>query len=311
MKKQFMARGLACVLIGTGLASCATIDRASKAVVSSARSVVGLNNPVAVSEHGDFALFRLLSKFGDVGGTLNLSNAPGAAGEQLYVVDGKQLKQLDLSSLKDIELSGLKETTLETPSAVLANTRVLLVSSESTGRVYRIDRQTGAVLLEVRDLNKPRGIVELSDGSLLIAESGNGKITLISGSKGETRREMATGLATPSGMVNTVGGVYITETDTGSILRLDPVSGRRTILTQGLKSPQGITLTSTGRLAVLETGAAQITIVDPASGGSTVRATNLPLDKTSKAYTSLTAAGNENLFFGSSVDGALYQLRRK
>jgi streptogramin lyase len=311
MNKQFKVRVLLCLVLSAGLSSCATVDKASKAVVNSARSVVGLSNPIAVSKHGDFALFRLLAKFGKVGATLNLSSAPGAVGEQLYVVDGLQLKQLDLSSLKGIELSGLQESALETPTAVSANTRVLLVSSEATGRVYRIDRQTGAVLLEVRDLNKPRGIVELSDGSLLVAESGSGKITLISGSKGETRREMASGLSTPSGMVNTVGGVYITETDTGSILRLDPVSGRRTVLTQGLKSPQGITLTSTGRLAVLEVGAAQISIVDPASGGSTVRANNLPLDMASKAYTSLTAAGNENLFFGSSADGALYQLRKK
>jgi streptogramin lyase len=311
MNKQFRLHMLICLLIGAGLSSCATVDRASQAVVNSARSVVGLGNPVAISEHGDFALFRLQAKYGKVGGTLNLSSAPGAVGEQLYVVDAQQLKQLDLSSLKVIELSGLQESAIESPTAVSANTRVLLVSSESAGKVYRIDRQTGAVLLEVRDLNKPRGVVELSDGSLLVAESGSGKIVLISGSKGETRRDMASGLLTPSGMVNTVGGVYITETETGSILRLDPVSGRRTILTQGLKSPQGITLTSTGRLAVLEVGAAQISIVDPAGGGSTVRATNLPLDTASKSYTSLTGSGNEQLFFGSSADGALYQLRKK
>jgi streptogramin lyase len=311
MNKQFRVHVLICLLIGAGLSSCATVDRASQAVVNSARSVVGLSNPIAASEHGDFALFRLQAKYGKVGGTLNLSSAPGAVGEQLYVVDSQQLKQLDLSSLKVVELSGLQESAIESPTAVSANTRVLLVSSETAGKVYRIDRQTGAVLLEIRDLNKPRGVVELSDGSLLVAESGSGKIVLISGSKGETRRDMASGLLTPSGMVNTVGGVYITESETGSILRLDPVSGRRTILTQGLKNPQGITLTSTGRLAVLEVGAAQISIVDPAGGGSTVRATNLPLDAASKAYTSLTGSGNEQLFFGSSADGALYQLRKK
>ncbi len=293
------------------LAGCSTIDKASQMVVNSARSVVGISNPVLVSEHGDFILQRLAAKFGKVGAVLNLSNAPGAVGEQLYVVDGAQLKQLDLSSLKGIELSGLQETALEMPSAVSANTRVLLVSSESAGRVYRIDRQTGAVLLEVRDLNRPRGVVELSDGSLLVAESGAGKITLISGSKGETRRELATGLATPSGMVNSIGGVYITEADSGSILRLDPVSGRRTVLTQGLKNPQGITLTSTGRLAVLEVGAGQISIVDPVNGGATVRANNLPIDAAAKTFNNLASAGNENLFFGSSADGGLYQLRKK
>ncbi len=298
-------------LQGTALVGCATVDKASQVVMSSARSVVGLANPVIVGEYGDFVLQRLLTKFGAVGAPLNLSSAPGAIGEQLYVVDGKQLRQLDLSSLKDIHLSGLQDSALTTPTAVSANTRHLLVSSENGGVVYRIDRQTGAVLLEIKDLNRPRGVVELSDGSLLIAEAGAGKITMVSGSKGEIRSALATGLAAPSGLVNAIGGVYVTESDSGSILRLDPVSGRRSILSQGLSNPQGITLTSTGRLAVLEVGAAQISIVDPSSGGAAVRAKNLPVDTANKHFNNLTAAGNENLFFGSSVDGGLYQLRKK
>lgn len=299
------------VALALALSACSTVEKTSQTVVETAKRVVGIQSPVVFGEQGDFVGLRLVPKVGQAGSLLNVSAAPGALGEQLYFVDGKTLRQLDVATLKTVSLSQLQDGALLEPTFIAANPRHLLIASERSGNAYKIDRITGAVLLEIKNLNKPRAILELSDGSLLIAEYGSGEITMIVGPRGESRRVLATGLIGPSGMVATSSGIYITETETGSILRLDPVSGRRTILAQGFKEPHGIALTSTGRLAVLEVATQQVLIVDPVNGSSAVRFNNLPIDSTAKTFQSLAASGNEILYFGSSRDGAIYQLRKK
>lgn len=288
------------LLIGALLLSgCASIDKASTRVTEIARTAVGLANPVKISDHGDFQLVRLLAKVGQPGNAMAVTNAPAARGEMLYLVDGQSLRQLDLSTLQWVELSVQADTLIE-PSGVFANSKHLLVLSEKNGLAWKIDRQSGEIILEIKDLNRPRSMVELSDGSLLITEAGTapnyvGVLTMISGPKGDQRTTLASGLIEPSGMVATVGGVYITETGTGSVLRLDPVTGRRSVLVSGLKKPHGITLTTTGRLAVLESQAKQITILDPVNGAATVRANQLPVASDPAYFAQLSSMGSESL----------------
>ncbi len=319
-RRQAFGLGLLAV---AGLPGCTTLSTAGNRVVSTARSVVGLGNAPVVAEYVDFVLVRLAANVTTPGSAAGLAAADSRSGDLLYLTDQRKLRMLESNRQSwtdlSVESKDASASVLENPTGVAVNSRHILVTSEARGTALRIDRATGEILLEAKGLDRPRGILELSDGSLIVVEAGSrdratGKVSMISGPTGERRSELATSLATPTGIVASIGGLFITESDTGAILRLDPVTRNRSVLTDGLEQPQGIAVTTTGRLAVIEAGAARLSIVNPSDGRANVRAGKLPLGvqaNSAVGWVGLAAGDKESLYFVSNQDGALYQLRRR
>jgi sugar lactone lactonase YvrE len=97
--------------------------------------------------------------------------------------------------------------------------------------------------------------------------------------------------------------VYLTETRGGRLIRVDLADGSKTIISEGLAQPEGITVLTDGRVAVVEVGRQQLIAVDPVSGAIDVLATELPVGQT---VTQLPAPVYAPSGVAQGVDGSIY-----
>ena len=299
--------------VATTLVGCASVKEVTDKVSHTALRAIGVSTATAVTTQGDYVLEKLRFVFAktDTGiAPTGVSLIPSASGDELYVVNGETLSR---AGVRDFQISQMAKTgsePIDSPTQISANSRHLVLSSETTGTVQKIDRETGRLIFEIRGLKAPRGAVELGDGSVLIAESGAGNIVSYSGKSGASAIVIIKGLATPSGVASAGSGIYVTEAGAGNILRIDPATGRSSIVTQSLKTPEGITVDSNGRLVVLEAGTQRLLSIDTVSGAVFPLFVDLPI-KQSKLQTGLAAGSDQTFYFTAQGEGVVYRVRRK
>ena len=199
---------------------------------------------------------------------------------------------------------------------VAANDNVMVFTDVARSRVYSFDRQDNSINHKWAGLDGPYGVVVLGNGDPLVAEFRIGKVVRLSQANEQSREVVADGLGGPVGMVLLDGQtLYVTEALSGSISRIDLATSAKTLVVEDLQQPEGITVLSDGRLAVVEVGKHRVITVDPATGDVAELATNLPIGRTVPntpapvhAPSGITAGDGDVLYLTSDQDQSVLKL---
>ncbi len=293
------------------LVACSSLSQGVSDVGVAVRNSVGLAVSEKIGVFGSFDLERIKLKEASSAPLKSVAVIPASSGIALMAVDGTDLKKIIPGSGSVDNVAAASSAQIQAPSAVVVSVRHWLVLSATNGTAFKIDRDSGEVVMAVSHLNLPRGIVEMADGSILIAESGSGVLSRHVQNKPNDKTNLISGLNQPGAMTQSSGGVFVSETGAGRVLRVDPVMGRYTVLTKDIQAPQGIAVTSSGRIAVFEAGTKNMLSIDQITGASAVRASNLPISGSADSPVYISAARDEVLYFSSSNQSDLYRLVRR
>ncbi|MDC0675691.1 SMP-30/gluconolactonase/LRE family protein [Nannocystis radixulma] len=114
----------------------------------------------------------------------------------------------------------------------------LLVAEASTGRLVRVDTSEPAKTTVLTEgLKGPVGLVadtEAAEPGVYVTEVRSGRVTRVRLSDG-TRRTVAKGLRAPEGIARLPdGGLVVAEVGRKRLVRIDPATGRSTVIASGL-----------------------------------------------------------------------------
>ncbi|MFE8962406.1 hypothetical protein [Streptomyces iakyrus] len=113
----------------------------------------------------------------------------------------------------------------------------LLHTTSQYGGVQTYDPATRATRVRATGLNQPLGIAVRSDGVLVVAETGAGRVIGVDAA--DTVTVLAEGLEHPVDVAFDAGGCcYVSDDRLGAVLRLD--DGEPVVLADGLGAPQGL-----------------------------------------------------------------------
>ncbi|MDX3547447.1 hypothetical protein PV729_40245 [Streptomyces europaeiscabiei] len=157
----------------------------------------------------------------------------------------------------------------------------LLHYTSQFGMVQTYDTVSAAVRERARGLNRPIGIAVGPDGSLVVAETGAGRVVAI-GDEGATDSGtgavtvLAEGLDRPTDVAfDAEGRLYVSEERLGTVLRIDS-DGRTALVVDGLGAPQGLAVLGE-ELFVVETGPRRLRAVSLTTGERRIDAEDLPV----------------------------------
>jgi glucose/arabinose dehydrogenase len=161
----------------------------------------------------------------------------------------------------------------------------------------------------------PADVLELADGSLLVAQAEPGEIVRVA-PDGE-RRTVASGLDEPVALAS--GGAeraWVALRGSGGIEEIDLRSGASRVLARGLDDPEGLAIGPRGQLYVTEASARRISRIDPEDGRREVIASDLPIGRDMGSGlagpglpSGIAVASDGSVYFSSDVEGSLYRLR--
>ncbi len=199
---------------------------------------------------------------------------------------------------------------------VAANDNVMVFTDVARSRVFSFDRQANSITHTWAGLDDPYGVVLLGDGDPLVAEFGTGKVVRLSQDTEQSREVVADGLGGPVGMVLLdEQTLYVTEALSGAVSSIDLATSAKTLVVEDLQQPEGITVFSDGRLAVVEVGEQRVITVDPGTGDIAELATNLPIGRTVPntpapvhAPSGITAGEGDVLYLTSDQDQSVLKL---
>ncbi len=207
--------------------------------------------------------------------------APGGLAiynDSLYVADLYSYRNLDRQTGTIQQTFRNWATPSQFPIGISVNESHVISSSWFAGVVQRLDRVTGAALNAYRGFAVPYDAVELSDGSLLVADCATGRITQILDSAGLIRRTVAQGLACPTGLaLENQSRFLVTESVGNRLLLVDIATGVIQVIASNLLSPEGVAYHPNGIALVAEVGSKSLTAIEISSGKSIVLADNLPI----------------------------------
>lgn len=199
-------------------------------------------------------------------------------GETVYVADTFAFRSVDGQTGQVHDILRMQGDELEYPSGISANAKTVLLTSWFTNSVQRVERQSGKSHGILHDFRVPVDAIELDDGSLLVLELGAGELTRVKGADGKDRSSVTKGLNVPTAIVPAgKDAVYVSETGTGSILRIELSSGAKTVVASGLAGPEGLDVTPDGKIVVAEVGQRRVLEIDPKTGKSEIVASNLAM----------------------------------
>ncbi|MET9251473.1 hypothetical protein [Nonomuraea sp. NPDC003709] len=149
----------------------------------------------------------------------------------------------------------------------------LLHTTSQYGHVRTYDRGSGTVRTRADGLNRPLGIAVRADGTLLVAESGAGRIVAID--HDDQVSVLAEGLGRPVDVAVDAGQrCYVSDEQLAAVYRVE--HGVPVVLADGLGTPQGITVHD-GTMYVVETAHRRLLAIDLATGDVEVEAGSLPV----------------------------------
>ena len=145
------------------------------------------------------------------------------------------------------ELRGTKVANVAAgPIAASPNGDIYFAEQTRVGRIAR----GGTVETLSTAVAAPHGLVLRRDGSLVVSDSGNGRLLRIDPATRATA-VVASGLKSPLGAIEAADGhLLVVEYDSGRLLRIS--DGR--VVTQSLRKPYALTQSADGSIYVVETG---------------------------------------------------------
>ena len=160
-------------------------------------------------------------------------------------------------------------------TAIATNERFIAFGNADSNNVKKIDVQTDEIVAATKNIKAPRGIALTSQGDVIVADAADNRIVKLTT---DSIIDLARDLHQPVGLVlesDTVA--LVTELGSGSVARVDLVTGQRSELIAGLAAPTGLALMKDGRIAVVEPTLGQVLAINPQTGARTVLASGLAL----------------------------------
>ncbi|MER6158883.1 hypothetical protein ABT147_25560 [Streptomyces sp. NPDC001868] len=154
----------------------------------------------------------------------------------------------------------------------------LLHYTSQFGMVQTYHRESGTLLERARGLNRPIGIAVGPDGSLVVAETGAGRVVAVGNDGGGSApvTVLREGLDQPTDVAfDADGRLYVSEERLGTVLRIE-ADGRTVVVADGLGAPQGLAVLGE-ELFVVETGHRTLRAVDLTTGERRIDAEDLPV----------------------------------
>jgi hypothetical protein len=177
----------------------------------------------------------------------------------------------------------------KTPSPALIavdGEKGFVVVYPSLGEVRRVAAPDGKSAVVASALDWPTSPVLLPDGSIVVAETGAGRITRLDASG--ARIPVATGLLSPIGIARSAGRLLVVESSGGRLLSVRE-GGAPVVIATGLARPIGVGVDRLGRVYVAQEGTRSIERVDgdgsrvpvaihlPFASDETTRSTGVPV----------------------------------
>jgi sugar lactone lactonase YvrE len=192
----------------------------------------------------------------------------------------------------------------------------LLVTGAMRGTLQVLDAATGSVRQDVRDLAMPTNAI-VHGGEIVVAQAGTrdgrgpGDVIRLA-----DRGALVTELQLPTGLASDGATLYVADWATGCVWFVSPTG--RALLAAGLSHPEGVALTGTGSLLVVEEGIGQVTSIDLASGDRTAVAT-IALGREHSpgmlppygVMAGITVAPDGSFWVASDVDRLVYRFGRR
>lgn len=200
--------------------------------------------------------------------------------EALLVADGYGYRVVDTQSGAVTATIDLTEFGFPGAStAAAANDDYFLLADASTRpRVYLVDRSSGETVTSWTGIEAPMGVALTDGGQPIVADFDSGALIGLSRADRKQRTIIADDLDGPVGVAWAgTGAVFVSEAMAGTVLRIELVDGKRTLIAGGLNQPEGLTVMSDGRIAIIEVGERRLVAFDPAAGTLDVLATDLPV----------------------------------
>ncbi len=245
----------------------------------------------------------------------DLALATGASKPTLLVADLFAQRAVDCASGRVRDLATMGADGSEYPTGVGAGKRFHWWTGWYSGVVQKTDRTTGRILRAFRGFERPMDVVELPDGSALVAEAG-GRLLRVPDDPDAEREMVSEDLRGPVALALADDShVLVTESDGGALVRVDLASGAREVLAEDLRGPEGVAIGPEGRIYVVEVGARRVVSFDPDGGRRALVAGDLPVGLPAPAgvpasfVTSGIAVDSRGVVYvASDVEDALYRL---
>ncbi|AJZ84502.1 MULTISPECIES: NHL repeat-containing protein [Streptomyces] len=279
-------RGGVLVVLSRGMAGLVTridLNTGARAVVAS--GIVGLDNAAFDHENRMF-----VSSFASGGiaemhtdGRTRMVVPQGFDGPFGITVDlGGTVYAADHFRLASPEVSGSGSREDEDEPGVVTHELMyavhnvtaddgLLHLTSQLGDARTHDPVDGSTRVRATGLDQPTGIAVAPDGSLVVAETGAGRILRIDDT--DTVSVLAEGLDHPLDVAfDREGRCYVSDDRRGAVLRLE--DGVAVVVADGLGAPQGLVVRG-DELFTVEVAHRRLRAISPATGASRVEAENL------------------------------------
>ncbi|WP_257458791.1 SMP-30/gluconolactonase/LRE family protein [Archangium lipolyticum] len=250
-----------------------------------------------------------------------LAVAPDDPDEQLYVADVYAFRRVGGRDGKINQTTRVLSTRMNFPMNVSLSAKHVVLSTAYLGghsNVQVLDRASGEVLRTIPNANGVQGVLELADGTLLLAEAATGRLVRVDAAEPAGTTMLAEGLEGPVGLAADTEakepGVYVTEVRSGKVTRVRLSDGARRTVAKGLKAPEGIARHPDGGLIVAEVGRKRLVRIEPATGRLTVLASGLRIGLPENAGmppgyipTGVAVGGSGTIYLTSDIESALYR----
>jgi streptogramin lyase len=239
--------------------------------------------------------------------------------ETLIVADDFGFRHVDTQTgevYATIDLTEFMDPLAATAAAV--NADVIVLSDVSRARVYMVDRTTNQTVHKWKNIDTPYGLVLTASGEPIVAEYASGTLIQLSTTDRTSRQIIATGLDGPVGLAWAgPDALYVSETRSGAITRIDINTGAKVLVTGGLDRPEGLTVLADGHLTVVEVGARRVIEIDPDHGTRVVLADALPVGAVTPLHpapvhtpSGIAAGSDGSLYVSSDEDHSILRLVR-
>ncbi|MET8978043.1 hypothetical protein ABZX85_20760 [Streptomyces sp. NPDC004539] len=156
----------------------------------------------------------------------------------------------------------------------ITNAAGLLHLTSQYGEIHTYDPDAGTTTVRAKGLAEPTGITVAPDGTIVVAESGAGRVVTLD--DGDTLTVLAEGLDHPVDVAfDTEGRCLVSDDRAGVVVRIE-ADGTEVTVADGLDAPQGLAVLG-NRLFTVETGPRRLTSVDLTTGERRTEADDLPV----------------------------------
>lgn len=156
---------------------------------------------------------------------------------------------------------------------IVADGELLHLTSQF-GQVQTYDPRDGTLRERADGLRRPLGIAVAPDGSLVVAESGAGRVVAVG--EDDAIRVLADGLDRPADVAfDGEGRCHVSDEGAGAVLRIE-ADAPPTVVVDGLDAPQGLAVLGE-ELFTVETGRRRLCAVSLVTGERRTEAEDLPV----------------------------------